>query len=99
MVTCGGIKLTRHNQVQGKLVGFAREHGVATKQNNRVSVEDAKNNQEPDIIFYSGLAPAQETDLTVVNPCSASYISKTIRNPRKPAEDAHAAKCRKETET
>ena len=95
MVTCGGTKLARHNQVQGRLVGFAREHGIATRQNPRLALEDAKNNQEPDVIFYSGAAPPQETDITVINPCSASYLSKAIQDSTWPTNHKHAEKRRK----
>ena len=58
-------------------------------------MEDAKKNQEPDIVFHSGVAKSQETDITVVNPCAGSYIVKTKRNSSKAAEDVHARKCRK----
>jgi hypothetical protein len=95
MVTCGPAKLTRHNMLQARFVAFSREHGVATKQNPRMTLEDAKENQEPDIIFFSGAAAAQETDITVVNPCSHSYICNTLKNVRSATHRAHGLKTRK----
>ena len=79
--------------LQGRLVAFAREHGVATRQNPRLTLEDCKGQQEPDVVFYSAMAPAQETDVTVVNPCAWSYIAKTAKDTRKVAKLAHAKKC------
>ena len=57
-------KLTRHNMIQGRLVSFAREHGVATEQNTRLTFEDCKERKEPDIVFYPGNCPAIQTDVT-----------------------------------
>ena len=54
-------KLTRHNMIQGRLVSFVREHGVATEQNTRLTFEDCKERKEPDIVFYPGNCPSKPT--------------------------------------
>jgi hypothetical protein len=90
-VTCGTEKLTRHNMLQARLVAFAREQGVTVEQNRRLTVEDAKECQEPDIIFHFGAHRPLETDVTVVNPCAPSKL-----NRKRPAgEEAGQAKRRK----
>ena len=70
-------KLTRHNMIQGRLVSFAREHGVATEQNTRLTFEDCKERKEPDIVFYPGICPPIQTDVTVINPCAPSWLSRS----------------------
>jgi hypothetical protein len=77
-------KLTRHNMIQGRFVSFARLHGVATRQNPRLTYQDAKERLEPDVIFYPGSHEPVQTDITVVNPCKAS-----ITNNCKRGRDAH----------
>jgi len=81
-------KLTRHNMIQGRLVSFAREHGVATEQNTRLTFEDCKERKEPDIVFYPGNCPAIQTDVTVTTPApqagSAAAPDRTTGRSRRP---------------
>jgi hypothetical protein len=79
-VHCDTAKLQRHNMLQHRLVAFAREQNVATKQNERFSLEHARTRQEPDIVFYFG-AETWETDVTVVNPCAPSRLLQTLSKP------------------
>ena len=67
-------KLTRHNMLQSRLVAFARLHGVTTRQNPRLTYQDAKERLEPDVIFYPGVHEPVQTDITVVNPCAPSVL-------------------------
>jgi len=76
--SCGPNQLTRHNRLQGRFVAFAREQGCATEQNPRVTVDDARNQQEPDVVFYFGSGRPVEADITVVNPTAPSYVSRSI---------------------
>ena len=78
-VHCDTAKLAKHNMLQARLVAFAREQAVPTQQNVRLTINDAKNRQEPDIIFY--LPRPLETDVTVVNPCAPTMLMKTINKP------------------
>jgi hypothetical protein len=68
-VHCAG-KLTRHNMIQDRFVAFARLHGVTTRQNPRLTYQDAKERLEPDVIFYPGIHEPVQTDVTVINPCA-----------------------------
>jgi hypothetical protein len=95
MMSCGPTKLLRHNMLQARLVAFAREHAVATQQNPRLSIEDAKELQEPDIIFYPGVAKPIETDVTVANACCPSKVAQTARCAQWPVKEARAGKKRK----
>ena len=79
-VHCDTAKLQRHNLLQHRLVAFAREQHVTTRQNERFSVEHAKKKLEPDIVFYFG-ADTLETDVTVVNPCAPSRLQQTLNKP------------------
>jgi len=79
-VHCDTAKLQRHNLLQHRLVAFAREQHVTTRQNERFSVEHAKKKLEPDIVFYFG-ADTLETDVTVVNPCAPSRLMQTLNKP------------------
>ena len=88
-VHCDTAKLQRHNMLQHRLVAFAREQHVATKQNERFSLEHARTRQEPDIVFYFG-AETWETDVTVVNPCAPTRLLLTLNKPGA----ALAARCR-----
>jgi hypothetical protein len=72
-------KLTRHNNLQGRLVSFAREQGVTVKTNPRLSFEHAKQYIEPDIILYRGIAKPLQADVTVVNPCCPSKLESTLK--------------------
>ena len=63
-------KLTRHNMLQSRFVSFARLHGVTTRQNPRLSCQEAKERLEPDVIFYPGAHEPVQTDITVVNSCT-----------------------------
>ena len=80
-------KLTRHNMIQGRLVSFAREHGVATEQNTRLTFEDCKERKEPDIVFYPACPPIQ-TDVTSSTPApqagSAAAPDRTTGRSRRP---------------
>jgi len=67
-------KLTRHNMIQERFVEFARLHGVTTRQNPRLTYQDAKERLEPDVIFYPGTHAPIQTDVTVINPCAPSRI-------------------------
>jgi hypothetical protein len=71
-------QLTRHNRLQGRFVALAREQGCATEQNPRLSIEDAKNQQEPDVVFYFGFGRPVEADITVVNPTAPSYVCRSV---------------------
>ena len=93
LVHCAG-KLQRHNMLQRRLVAFAREQGFTVQQNERLTIEDIKEQQEPDIIFYGGEKPL-ETDITVVNPCAPSRIKRTARDPHCAIGDANAIKRRR----
>ena len=73
-------KLQRHNMLQHRLVAFAREQAVTTKQNERFSLEQARKRQEPDIVFYFG-SETWETDVTVVNPCAPTRLLQTLSKP------------------
>ena len=75
--SCGPNQLTRHNRLQGRFVAMAREQGCAVEQNVRVTIDDAKAQLEPDLIFYFGFGPAVEADITVVNPNAPSYVSRS----------------------
>jgi hypothetical protein len=88
-VHCDTAKLQRHNMLQHRLVAFAREHGVTTRQNERFSLEHARTRQEPDIVFYFG-TETWETDVTVVNPCAPTRLLMTLSKPGA----ALAARCR-----
>lgn len=79
-VHCDTAKLQRHNMLQHRLVAFAREHNVTTRQNERFSLEYARKRQEPDIVFYYG-HDVQETDVTVVNPCAPTRVLHTLAKP------------------
>ena len=70
-------KLTRHNMLQSRLVSFARLHGVTTRQNPRLSYQDAKEKLEPDVIFYPGIHEPVQTDITVVNSCAPSILKRS----------------------
>lgn len=70
-------KLTRHNMLQSRLVSFARLHGVTTRQNPRLTYQDAKEKLEPDVIFYPGVHEPVQTDITVVNPCAPSILKRS----------------------
>jgi hypothetical protein len=48
-------------------------------QNPRLTIEEAKNCQEPDIVFYQGISRPLETDITVVNPCCPSKLQRTLK--------------------
>lgn len=80
MMYCGKTKLTRHNMLQSRLAGFARQHCIAAEQNIRLTIDDdedegkSKTLQEPDIIFYTGTAKPLETDVTVINPMSHARL-------------------------
>ena len=64
---------------------------MTAEQNRRLTVEEAKECQEPDIIFHFGAHRPLETDVTVVNPCAPSKL-----NRKRPAgEEAAVAKRRK----
>jgi hypothetical protein len=69
-------KLTRHNMLQNRFVAFARLHGVTTRQNPRLTYQDAKERLEPDVIFYPGVHEPVQTDITVVNPCAPSVLAR-----------------------
>jgi hypothetical protein len=69
--------LQRHNRMQARLAALAREQGCYTEQNLRVSIDDAKEQQEPDIIFYFPFGQAVETDVTVVNPTAPTYVAQS----------------------
>ena len=88
-VHCDTAKLQRHNLLQHRLVAFAREQAVTTKQNERFSLEHARGKQEPDIVFYFG-ADTLETDVTVVNPCAPTRLLHTLSKPGA----ALAARCK-----
>ena len=60
--------------LQSRLVAFARLHGVTTRQNPRLTYQDAKERLEPDVIFYPGVHEPVQTDITVVNPCAPSVL-------------------------
>jgi hypothetical protein len=79
-VHCDTAKLQRHNMLQHRLVAFAREQAVTTKQNERFSLEHARKKQEPDIVFYFG-PETWETDVTIVNPCAPSRLLQTLSKP------------------
>ena len=79
-VHCDTAKLQRHNLLQHRLVAFAREQHVTTKQNERFSIEHAQKKLEPDIVFYFG-TDTLETDVTVVNPCAPSRLMQTLSKP------------------
>ena len=93
LVHCAG-KLHRHNMLQRRLVAFAREQGFTVQQNERLTIEDIKEKQEPDIIFYGGVKPL-ETDVTVVNPCAPSRVKRTAKRPHYAIETANAIKRRR----
>ena len=93
LVHCAG-KLHRHNMIQRRLVAFAREQGYTVQQNERLRIEDTKEMQEPDIIFYGGAKPL-ETDVTVVNPCAPSKITRTASNPDSAINTANTNKKRR----
>jgi len=77
---CGMTKLQRHNMMQQRLVAFAHEQALHLKQNPRYTVDDAKNNQEPDVVFYFSPKPL-ETDVTVTNPCAPFRLQQTLIKP------------------
>ena len=93
LVHCSG-KLQRHNMIQRRLVAFSREQGFTVQQNERLQIEDVKEMQEPDIIFYGGVKPL-ETDVTVVNPCAPSKIKRTASNPHSALGTANTNKKRR----
>ena len=64
------------------------------QQNERLQIEDVKEMQEPDIIFYGGVKPL-ETDVTVVNPCAPSKIKRTASNPHSALGTANTNKKRR----
>jgi len=76
--SCGPNQLNRHNRIQARFVAMAREQGCTTEQNPRYSVEDAKTQLEPDVVFYFGSGPAVEADITVVNPNAPSYLARSV---------------------
>ena len=86
-------KLTRHNMLQSRFVSFARLHGVTTRQNPRLSCQEAKERLEPDVIFYPGAHEPVQTDITVVNSC-APYVLKKSRFAHKWATNERRAKKR-----
>jgi hypothetical protein len=63
-------KLTRHNMIQERLVTFARQHSVPTRQNPRLVDQPADERLEPDVVFYPGITEPIQTDVTVINPCA-----------------------------
>jgi hypothetical protein len=102
--SCGPNQLTRHNRLQARFVAFAREQGCATAQNPRVSVEDARTQLEPDVVFFFGFGRPVEADITVVNPTAPSYVSRSAHpvggaalasaEGRKENKYEHSAYCR-----
>ena len=76
-VHCDTAKLLRHNMLQRRFVAFAREQSVYVEENKRQTIEDAKQSQIPDIIFYFPPSPL-ETDVTVTNPCAPSRLLQTL---------------------
>ena len=76
--SCGPNQLVRHNRLQARFVSFAREQSCAVEQNPRLSVEDARNQQEPDVVFYFGFGRPIEADITVVNPTAPSYVGRSV---------------------
>ena len=81
--------------IQGRLVSFAREHGVATEQNTRLTFEDCKERKEPDIVFYPGICPPIQTDVTVINPCAPSWLSRSSGSHNWAIKTAMARKTKK----
>jgi hypothetical protein len=77
--SCGPNQLTRHNRVQARFVAMAREQGCVTEQNQRHTIDDAKTQLEPDVIFYFGFGPAVETDITIINPNAPSYVARSAQ--------------------
>jgi Reverse transcriptase (RNA-dependent DNA polymerase) len=94
---CGPTKLIRHNMMQSRLAAFAREQGVPIRQNARLTIEDARTLQQPDIVFYNLAFSSRplETDITIVNPCSAGRVDMTVRNTRATLTRARNDKNRK----
>jgi hypothetical protein len=58
---------------------MAREQGCVTEQNQRHTIDDAKTQLEPDVIFYFGFGPAVETDITIINPNAPSYVARSAQ--------------------
>ena len=85
--------LARHNMLQARLVGFAREQGVATSQNVRQTIDEGRR-VEPDIIFLFPGRPL-ETDVTVVNPCCPTNRFFTLSKPLHAIHVAERTKKRK----
>ena len=64
--------LARHNRLQNKFAAFARVQGITVTATPRLTLEDAKKTQVPDLVFYIGASPPLEVDVTVTDPLAPS---------------------------
>lgn len=85
------LVLARHNRLQGRFTAFARLQGIVATANLRLTVQDAAQQQEPDLLLIIGAAPPLEVDVTVTDPLCPSHKATWLR----PGAALRAAESRK----
>ena len=72
--------LARHNRLQNRIAAFARVQGATVVGNPRLTIEEAANRQEPDLLLFIGTSPPLEVDVTVTDPLCPSRQSSWLKS-------------------